>query len=1402
MHIFIFLRIRLDDGLHFVRVISMDTDEVQLALIRKSVTNPPAEEEAKKLFLSELYEEVKTSYNGKASNGGIIAPLPPCVKEHRQKTLELKEEACREDLSFTYNGLRVLHSRYLSRDEHGRIVETPSMVMRRVAMGFRDRVDPEKLYDILISRRFIFNSPTLFNMYINGSKGALSACYVTPVYDDMRSIMNATVVQAMTFKYGGGQGFSFSNLRPRWSLVRGTGSYSSGPLSFMRIFDAVTDSVKQGGKRRGANMGILHDWHPDIYNPYFDPLEAFSSSIPLPVKKVISQVVGKLVKEGYEVSETLKRLADGKSAVSLEDAGFIQAKRYPLGDVFLTNFNISVGIHDAFMEAVLKNKDWVMVSPRLSSETTGVGDYRRHYSISRSTGLGTVERFINKIKTPFFSILEDEVDNILRTVKNRTDVTLDEKNPVAWKTKARKIWKEIIEGAWETGDPGLLFLDNHNKWSPTPWLGVVVATNPCVSGDTLILTENGWKTAKEIYEEAKRLGVVKAVLASEKTLGKDGNTRAYPVKLISVKGKDTVYETVHGNQLELLEGAKVDAWVWHVGRKDGVRIRAGKGYEITVTKEHRFLTPNGWKEAANLKPGEKILVSRLSPDTYRNINGIKIDEDIAFLLGWIVGDGTLNDYYAGFYFNKKETEAKRRVLEGLKKLDVEEPESYIIERGNESMLLIQGRAYKKIVELLGGKLDKQPQRHIPRKVWEFSFDSLRWFLRGLFTADGTVDSDKAIRLTSASLPLLREVQILLTGFGIYSKIYRRPYRRRFTYITKNGEKREYESKEYYELIISGYSRKIFMELIGFENESKNVKVSLKKTKIDTLWATVEAIEEVKDVDFYDFTVPDLHNYIANGLVNHNCGEQFLYSYESCNLGSISVEKYVEGSSFDLDRFYRDIQVVVDAMDAVIDYNNHPDVRQDKANKFTRKIGLGIMGLADLLTKLGLKYDSDEGVAVTTVLMAGLEVFSWKRSWELGAKLGHAPAFECLTWDWRTMTCLEKGEPEELLEMHTPALVKADTVRLFKDGWMILKYHNIAIPDDVISSLAGEAKNRVKSDGSVRLLREDALEKVARTIFGVTREMAEKALNMPTEEIVDNPRILLALAIWKPRVAWDVLVKYGKSLGARAPRNTVMTTVAPTGSISIIAGTSSGIEPYFALVYRRHVAVGDFLEVVREFRDRLLRLVDDLNLDRSIAEKIFEVISRHKGSLRWALKEIRNMPELPTLVITRSSPPIQPIEEIERLAEIFATSMDFDPWYHVAHNAAAQLYVDQSISKTVNLAKDTGKGVVETVYLTGWLLGLKGVTVYRDESKTVQVIYFGDSESEKTVQELFWKTEKNRRKRLIIPKRTMKLSELEKDPKAMEIFNIKQLPGTNGDGNGSSEVVVELEENSTCKTCEF
>lgn len=219
------------------------------------------------------------------------------------------------ELQLPQNALRVLKARYLRRDAERRIIETPEELFDSVARGVayaelllgnsrQSQYWQETYHHLLTSLDFLPNTPTLMNA--GKPLGQLSACFVLPVEDSMEGIFESVKQMALVQRTGGGTGFSFSKLRPKGDIVETTAGEASGPVSFMKIFDCATENIKQGGKRRGANMGVLRVDHPDILE-------------------------------------------------------FIQAKR---DGVSLRNFNISVGATDAFMEAVRRDKMYALVHPR------------------------------------------------------------------------------------------------------------------------------------------------------------------------------------------------------------------------------------------------------------------------------------------------------------------------------------------------------------------------------------------------------------------------------------------------------------------------------------------------------------------------------------------------------------------------------------------------------------------------------------------------------------------------------------------------------------------------------------------------------------------------------------------------------------------------------------------------------------------------------------------------------------------------------------------------------------------------------------------------------------------------------------------------------------------------------
>ncbi len=273
-----------------------------------------------------------------------------------------------ESVHLSAPAIAVLEKRYLKKDARGQVAESPEEMFWRVA---RNIAEAERLYNtptsveeiseiffrMMASLDFLPNSPCLMNAGRNLQQ--LAACFVLPIEDSLDSIFETVKQTALIHQSGGGTGFSFSRLRPKDDTVQSTGGGASGPASFMRVFNMATEVIKQGGTRRGANMGVLRVDHPDIME-------------------------------------------------------FVSLKKKPDE---MANFNLSVGLTKEFIRALEKDAEYDLMNPRTMKE--------------------------------------------------------------GGRLKAREVFDAIVNAAWETGDPGVLFLDRINDANPTPQLGDMETTNPC-----------------------------------------------------------------------------------------------------------------------------------------------------------------------------------------------------------------------------------------------------------------------------------------------------------------------------------------------------------------------------------------------------------------------------------------------------------------------------------------------------------------------------------------------------------------------------------------------------------------------------------------------------------------------------------------------------------------------------------------------------------------------------------------------------------------------------------------------------------------------------------------------------------------------------------------------------------
>ena len=929
------------------------------------------------------------------------------------------------------NALKVLERRYFAKDENGKLLEDAEGMFRRIAEAVAKADESyvsqgelkniiNDFYDLISNLYFLPNSPTLMNA--GRPLGQLSACFVLPVEDTMEGIFETIKNAALIHKSGGGTGFSFSRLRAKGATVNTTGGVASGPISFMKVFNAATEAVKQGGTRRGANMGILRVDHPDILE-------------------------------------------------------FITCKK---DNSEITNFNISVGITEKFMEAAAKNQDYELIDPHSGK--------------------------------------------------------------IAGSLNASEVFDLIIDMAWNNGEPGIIFLDRLNNENVTPELGRIESTNPCIKGDSWVLTNGGPVQVNDIIGKEVSLALNGSFYRSDK------------------KG------------------------FFCTGKKEVIKICTNRGYELTLTKDHlvrsvkslsRFNIIEEWKAAGDIKSGDLIVLSNNRGVAWEGRGSY----NEGFLLGLLIGDGTLKKEGAiiSIWGGEQEAESLLRAAgEAAYTLphrdDFNGFQAVISDRKEHRIRMSALRDLAEDYGIMPGNKSLTPE------IEKTSFEFHKGFLRGIFDTDGTVVGNQkkgvSIRLWQNNVESLQSIQRMLHRMGIASTIY---LNRKCESIKSlpdgKGGSKNYLVKSGHELVISGDNMHIFYNIIGFSSCKKQSRISdaLDKYKRtmnrERFVAIVTESLDMGKCDVFDIQVPGINAFDSNGIYIHNCGEQPLLPYEACNLGSINLNMMLRKTDDKYEIDYKTLKNTVARsvhfLDNVIDVNKYPLPEIDKMTRGTRKIGLGVMGWADMLCMLGIPYNSQQAVELAEKLMSFIQTEAMKTSAELAKQKGVFPYYD-------------------------------------------------------------------------------------KSIY--------KEKNMEV-------------------------------------RNATTTTIAPTGTLSIIAGVSSGIEPLFAISYIRNVMDNEELVEVNP---------------------IFKAVAEERGFYSEDLMK---------RIAKKGS--IHDFDEIpEDVRAVFVTAHDISPEWHVKMQAAFQKFTDNAVSKTVNLSNEATRDDVKDVFVLADKLKCKGVTIYRDGSRDLQVLNIG------------------------------------------------------------------------------
>ncbi len=829
---------------------------------------------------------------------------------------------------FSENAATVLCKRYLRPKNDarpacprcGKAHESPEELFDRCSFGNDD------FYNLLGSRDFLPNSPTLFNA--GTGQGTFSGCFKFDVQDSMESIMSVAYKSAFVQKWGGGVGYCLSALRPYGAPIRTTHGKACGPIAVLKLYHAVSEMITQGGKRAGAQMGILHCDHPDIRQ-------------------------------------------------------FIHCKDDGKG---LETFNISVACTDEFMKAA--------ATPGTSQEAT---------------------------------------------------------------------FNEMVDSAWKTGDPGIYFIDTAEKANPTPWLGKLTATNPCIEENQLVLTRRGWIAIKD-------------VILNDEVLGHD--------------------EQYHRVLRVIPQGVKSTV---------DVILRTGK--VIRCTADHPYLIRGQKVLAKDLQKVEPISLTR------RVIDSTSADYSNGFLDGSIYGDGSIGE---------------RVVFCGPIKTDVDRIAMLLNQRFGCNITVgrhtqISGSDIFRTQTGQQAVVDYYTTFNIAN-VKNASYDYQAGFLKGWFDSDGHLENNNGMECINLTIGEnnsagIHEIWYILQNFGIPAKIY---------YVVRKGhpsdEKYHIKSSNSFRVQVSGKFYNVLADLIQWAKKTSSSYDIL--PLIDVLEVRPSGEHVV-----YDLTVEGSHSFVVEGIKVSNCGEVPLLDNEPCNLGSINLGHMVVNGQFDEDKLKKTADLATRYLDTVLDNNAFPDPSITAAAKLTRKLGLGVMGWADMLSLLRIHYDTDEAVELARRIMCCITVTAHKTSGNLVTEKGPCPA---------------------------------------GDG---TKY------------------------------------------------------NIP----------------------------HGMNIFRR---NATVTCIAPAGTICTLADCSSGIEPYLTLQGVRHMGDGT---------------------------KLTESVRVDTGSF------------------------------------VPHTAHEIDGVWHVRHQAAFQAHTDLAVSKTVNLPNDATRRQIRDIYLQAWSLGCKGVTVYRNGSRAVQVV---------------------------------------------------------------------------------
>ena len=536
--------------------------------------------------------------------------------------------------------------------------------------------------------------------------------------------------------------------------------------------------------------------------------------------------------------------------------------------------------------------------------------------------------------------------------------------------KARDILRRIAEGTHVCGDPGMQFDNVINKYHTCKTTGRINASNPCVTADTKVMMKDGrW------------------------------------LRIDSIVGKESTILTNTG----VIQESSING-SFKTGNKPIYRLTTKSGYELKLTADHKVFTVNrGFVHACELTKDDYILLPGYQVANLEEVN----DSTFYQMLGTYLGDGCGGNISntRGIQFTM-EKEIERPILEKFAEYVASNyerithknsPATVQLTATSSKYVITNTQLISKFAEFVDFS-QLSHQKCLTNSLFGLPLGAQKYVLQGLFTADGTVanygEKSQYVSLDSTSLQLLKDVQLLLTGFGIKSKLYTDRRAGKSTALLPDGKGglKEYAVREMHSLRISRSGRIAFEKLIGFMPESpkamklKKLNESVEVYK-DKPFDAVLSLEYLGMEDVYDLTEPLTHTFVANGITIHNCSEYMFLDDSACNLASINLMKFLTlDGKFDSDSFKKVVDKFILSMELFVDGSSYPTNRIARNSHDFRPLGLGYANLGALLMSLGLPYDSEEGRAVAAAVTALLCGQSYKASAKIASLVRPFPRY--------------------------------------------------------------------------------------------------------------------------------------------------------------------------------------------------------------------------------------------------------------------------------------------------------------------------------------------------------------------------------------------------------------------------